>query len=1044
MKKAIKILTISFLFIFLITGCQEGLFGPDGSKDGNVIIRIVTDDAARAIRPNNITANDFDRIEITFTQGSLNKFMTLENGEIEGTINLEPGLWNISALGFIDIYENGDPVEAARGTSTVNVAVSGTNNASIELKTGIFPGNPGLFTYNINFGRSISTASMELNPFGASGASSGAGITIDLTANYAGSIDIEPGYYLVSITATDNENQIAIWNQLLHIYSGRITVLPQIDFKFFGTITIGGTVKGGEFNGSHIKSAAVTAYGDSRYLNRITSVNVNSFYVDVNNNRIGYWTMVVPSSFTNNSVFFQVEETLTTPIGDRTQLWNISSVQHVYDGINNIELLASYSFSASPSLNLGFSLENTVTANPYYYSEQMLVYTYPVDIGTRYVYIFDAWTNSSERQLNVFYIYNYEDNVFRSQLININTTQKEFVIISDTPITANSTPALFIDAGTGWNAFNLRLKAIVSVADYTPPNVDETPRFTAVPVAGGIELTLDLRELPPGLRGFRLTNTTTGDIYYLMDWWPANYEYPDTYKILFPYVNAGNAYDFVARLEGNSFGMEFHATATATGGRGELAFSNQSDLLLLKEGNTLRLNTAPQIPSFTKTNIENEDLWFELHKGTNLNDPSHAYGYRYMMGGFVDIGLLDFTKIPAGFVISNFAGQTSYGEVYYQFDYSGNDIFLSGQAGDNFLRGKFRTKSVTSTPFIYPDHAYTSELLIATPHPEGILLTVRKDLLPADTTALQLRTANWANARHWMGSHEWTQDGGRYYDSDTIDIIYPFVVSGRTYDFAVSISTESGEVIERSTATPYAGIGELRYTNESSIRLLYDDNTKTLGFVTPPVISNFDSWHWNVNGTGWRWQFYRGTGWSNAQWVYEEIWWNDLPSSHTFNQEFAEQFPQVAIRLSNQSAFIIAEYIVRYDNRTFNAGQVEAMPITFPFLEVPTWTNPQIYSAFITDENLYLGHNLSIYQGESMYASIENYNWYNYNPVITTTWFINGTSVEPVIVSSWNSGRSIEVSLPTEGLSEGNHSGLVVYEIDGAVFAKEFMFQVRN
>jgi len=135
LPKAGKILTAGIFLALLVTGCWNDVFEPGAG--GNVTVTIET--AGRTVRPDLITdASVFDRITVEFTREGYIQTLTLQ-GSTSGSINLESGTWNISALGFIVI--NGREYEAARGSSSVTVGAGGAS-VSITLRTGIFSGSP--------------------------------------------------------------------------------------------------------------------------------------------------------------------------------------------------------------------------------------------------------------------------------------------------------------------------------------------------------------------------------------------------------------------------------------------------------------------------------------------------------------------------------------------------------------------------------------------------------------------------------------------------------------------------------------------------------------------------------------------------------------------------------------------------------------------------------------------------------------------------------------------------------------------------------------
>jgi hypothetical protein len=338
-----KILIMGISLMLVLTGCQ-GLFEPDFGSGGNVTVTVETGEAARTIRPTNVTISAFERIELEFANASgAVKILTLEKGQTSGTTTLETGTWSITARGYIQIGDR--EYEAAWGSSSVTVA-SGNKTVTVPLQTGIFDGKPGVFSYTVNFPETPDGADLAINPlndlYGYE--NSNTGRSADLVNYRAGSFELSPGYYLVSLSARLSGGKIAIWNELVHIYSGQETALTHTFTAddFIDSVTVSGSVYGGELEGKKKKKATVVAYADANNLNRIASVEVPSFskMTAAPYYYRGAWSINAPKSFVGKDLYFRIEETLGNPEG--TYYWDGDSVEVSENGNTDVALNASF------------------------------------------------------------------------------------------------------------------------------------------------------------------------------------------------------------------------------------------------------------------------------------------------------------------------------------------------------------------------------------------------------------------------------------------------------------------------------------------------------------------------------------------------------------------------------------------------------------------------------------------------------------------------------------------------------------------------------
>ena len=1056
MKKAMKlsrkagIILTAGILVLLVTGCWNSLQDSAGGSatGGNVTVTVETQEAGRTIRPNTITASAFERFELEFTKGASVKTLTLSKPNTSGTINLEAGTWDITALGYLKI-ENRE-YEAAQGTSSVTVS-SGSNNVAISLRTGIFNGIPGLFSYHIDYPANVNEAVLEITPLidphGYETANTGK--TVDLNnQGKTGSFELFPGYYLLSLSA-NTVSTMAVWNELVHIYSGQETIANYAFAAgdFSGTIAMSGTVQGGELEGNHITEAVVTAYADENCLNRITGVKIPSFtkMTVAPYYYTGDWSITVPSTLVGKDIYFLIEITMGGPAGTKTYTIKSDWAGTVSaSGNTDIDLWSTYHWwkwienGNDNALTYTIGQDGTVTittTETVEYSwdvwRQIMGFYFFTETNVRYVCEFEVWTDGSDRSVRV----NYQTDGIE-QDFDINATPKTFTIVSE--VTPNTYRNVEFRVGhtdvTG--TFYIKIKSIKPSSEYTLPDFEGQSRLTATAVTGGIHLKVDLRELPYGVDGLQFTNQTTGG--YFETYWGSP-PHDDYYEFIYPYVQAGKEYTFTLNWQGIRM-IQPSATVTATGGRGELTFTNADDLLLVKDGNNLGLNKPPVVSTFNKANIENERYEYHFVSGASWEDPTATWRFTVMQYESLptSINLVDpaifpsyFNDLPAIF------GKTCFSQITYVFDYGESDLYPTGSQS-----GMFRTMDIRSTPFTYPN--VIPNVFTAEPDPEGVKLTIDVTKLPEQTNQLGIQLKDYnSNASLYFSSDTWQQSWGKFYGQSQIEVIYPFVNSGEAYTFVINFETDNFFASASASVTPNAGLGNLTWTNVGTNGLSYNSATKTVSFTDTPELSQPNiAQNAQIERAYWQFQFYKGHNWNDNSWVHPPMESDSLITSFVLDETFN---PLTGVQLSEQTGFVSFVYHVVYDGWDFQTPSITSPSFTFPYFGPAGYIYTYVGTAFDTNSNLSIKTNDSVTKDNPLNAVIYNYNFYEgYYPTIAYAWYIDGV-LQQVSTSTYFNGYdygSGTTNLPTSDLAPGMHYGLAMVTIDGVAFAKEFSFRV--
>jgi len=1053
--KAVIILSFVLSLAFLNTSCQDGIFE---SENGNVTFTLGIREGRAALRPAEINIAAFNKFTVEFTNqtnGAV-QVLTINKPQNSGSINLTAGTWNINAFGFILIEDR--EYEAARCTSFVTVGTSKVN-IPLTLQTGILDGSNGIFKFNIDYPSNVTEAELKIAPLSNLHGipNTNTGKIVDLKAGRTGSYELQPGYYLLNLSAqtefAGNGSMLAIWTELVHIYSGQITSAQHtfIETDFSGTLALSGLVQGGELEGERITSAVMKAFSDANYLNQIASIDINNFsklqaspfY------HTALWSINVPSSFVGKSIYIHLEEILTSPSGVRAynRFYTIDNI--LKEGVSDIILKSSYTWEKSAfedndfgdwdfTVNENGSVKITNSELSEY---QIVSFKYPAENNIRYVYEFDAWTENGTCTLYTRYINNYKDNYFEYVQYELTKNINSFAVVSAQRYTTNALPQLDLIL-----VFNNETSAFIKPVsirpsnEYNPPQTEGgNPRFTAEPVtqehvsagyAPGIAITLDLTGLPPGVSGLQFYEEKTSNCFEVYGIGSLK-----EYSFIYPYVAPGEEYIFRLQWEGIKMAHIFTEPVTALTGRGEFGFKNDSDLIFIKKGNNVEFNVPPVLLNFEDVNLPQQRFRYSVATGTSWIDPSATWQFAINKEEPSALDLLGTEIISQTSInLSKFINKTCFVYASYYFNYNNSDIYIN-KAG-NQPRGSFTSNPFLSTPFTYPN--LLNEALSAEVYEEGIKLIVDMTKIPVTSSSMQFHTADWTSASFWMSDSAWKNDYGIYYGMNKIEILYPFVKPGKKYTFKVDFG---GTGIESETViTSVNGIGELASSNWSNVGLIYNNKTSTLSVSEKPdepVIADSSL----LGRKHWQLVFNKGINWSDSAWMGTHDS-NSQFSSVIFDHTFIpSSYPALGKALSGQATNVVQLYVVYYNGFKYEA-QVGANSPSFQFPEFNYNAGAEVVwieTAFDADKKIIL-----YYSGSSDYFNAYVNNPY-YQKSIDCQWFVNGTFLEDYKTNNYISFSYYELENRYEGiLNDGINYGLVIVTLDGVQFAKEFSFVVTK
>jgi len=330
------------------------------------------------------------------------------------------------------------------------------------------------------------------------------------------------------------------------------------------------------------------------------------------------------------------------------------------------------------------------------------------------------------------------------------------------------------------------------------------------------------------------------------------------------------------------------------------------------------------------------------------------------------------------------------------------------------------TKYGTATVTLLTVNPFTAEQCS-----EGVKLTINASKFPVmPTGTLRLKLQDDSGGYCWISNYD--------YSRNKVEIIYPFVQTGKTYTFILA-ERQTGTTLGQATVTANAGLGEYNFSNASSLSLNYNSGTKTMSFNSAPIVPSFS--HSKITGKSWEWEFFKGNNLNDG--VYKG-YINSDNTSMVFDNTFD---PVLGGRLSESNVFVDVYYCIIYDGRYFWKSAATSPSFTFPSFPQVGEVDLNIYTAFEANNRLYFGSRQGeVSQGENLYIDIGYYGYSSNNDSISIAFFINGT----LVIQDTFDGENYSANLSTTGLAPGMNYGLVVVTINGVPFSKEFTFRVRN
>jgi hypothetical protein len=258
---------LAALAVLAVLGACAQIVAPrilPGGNTGQVHLTLSTgpEGAARTILPTETP--DFSRYELDFTQGGTTVPVS-DPSDLAGAgiiQELETGTWIATVKAYRRFTPSGGSDTeylAARGSADVTVAAGQLAAVTVPLTPISITDTAvkGIFTYTVSYPYDVSTATLTL--------SGGTTITKTLTSEETVSLEVDPGYYDLTISLTNWNNITAGASEKVHIYSGleSAAVYAFTDADFARTLRLEGTVT--LPGGASISAGTIGVYSDSSY-----------------------------------------------------------------------------------------------------------------------------------------------------------------------------------------------------------------------------------------------------------------------------------------------------------------------------------------------------------------------------------------------------------------------------------------------------------------------------------------------------------------------------------------------------------------------------------------------------------------------------------------------------------------------------------------------------------------------------------------------------------------------------------------------------------
>lgn len=200
-----------------------------GSGLGAITISVDSGTSSRTILP---TTPSFTKYRLEFSgPGTVDPVE--DTSTTFDTVYLDPGEWTVTAYGYADF--DGSEVEVAQGSGTVTVTAGSAGTLLLYIEAAQTGGTPGTFDYTVTVPEALNglvdAFDISYHPYGDSSSpvsDSGAISYSGSGFSYNSSADMEPGYYLVTVSLSSGSYS-ATRMEILHIYSN-MTSTGSFDF----------------------------------------------------------------------------------------------------------------------------------------------------------------------------------------------------------------------------------------------------------------------------------------------------------------------------------------------------------------------------------------------------------------------------------------------------------------------------------------------------------------------------------------------------------------------------------------------------------------------------------------------------------------------------------------------------------------------------------------------------------------------------------------------------------------------------------------------
>lgn len=286
-------LTIAFFAYLATAACRLPQAPEPGSTAGTIVLSVGAQDG-RTILPTKPLFEDFVLSFEGPAGANVPPEQTLKPGRTV-SLQLAPGAWTIRARGYV--LHGGARKAAAEGSAKVDVVAGKAIDVRIPVASIMAGAEKGTFEYALSSdGVPISGWSVRLEAYVKQDPNQAPLLNLAGGAPLSGSLECDPGYYLLTATAAAANGDIAVRTEIVHIASNLVSAarFAFASADFVSAVSVSGTV-------------ACNANGQALYITQLTLTETDGSIIEtVYPDFDGRWTTRIATHAGGRQLRFSV------------------------------------------------------------------------------------------------------------------------------------------------------------------------------------------------------------------------------------------------------------------------------------------------------------------------------------------------------------------------------------------------------------------------------------------------------------------------------------------------------------------------------------------------------------------------------------------------------------------------------------------------------------------------------------------------------------------------------------------------------------------